>query len=393
MLFQGIPNDKWTICTLNEGYELCPTYPKVLVVPSSANRTLIEGCAKFRAKGRLPVLTFLHPDSKAAIIRCAQPMVGITGLRNDHDEEYMEHLRVATQGMRTIQVVDTRPSINAMANKASGKGYESEKYYRNMSFTFSGIENIHTMRKSLSKLVAAVGMVPSKGVEDFCQDLITSGWLGHVKRVLDTSILIAGKICSGTSVVVHCSDGWDRTSQTCALAALLIDPFYRTAQGFQALVEKDFLSFGHKFSDRCGHYEPETPSGQDETSPTFTQFLDCVYQLTLLYPQAFEFNERYLIDIQEHVYSCMYGTFVGNCAKEREELQLSSKTYSLWGHFIMNMDEYKNPLYEPADEAGGLPAPLMPDIRIQTVQFWSNLYARFESGRCHRLFVIPISNS
>lgn len=32
----------------------------------------------------------------------------------------------------------------------------------------------------------------------------------------------------GQHVVVHCSDGWDRTPQVVALAELLLDPFYRT---------------------------------------------------------------------------------------------------------------------------------------------------------------------
>ena len=73
------------------------------------------------------------------------------------------------------------------------------------------------------------------------------------------------------------------------------------------MIEKDWLSFGHKFQDRCGHIQGE----QQEVSPTFIQFLDCVWQLTQLYPQAFQFNERYLITIEEHVYSCQYGTFIG----------------------------------------------------------------------------------
>ena len=35
------------------------------------------------------------------------------------------------------------------------------------------------------------------------------------------------------SVVVHCSDGWDRTAQTCSLASIMLDPYYRTIHGFQ----------------------------------------------------------------------------------------------------------------------------------------------------------------
>lgn len=35
------------------------------------------------------------------------------------------------------------------------------------------------------------------------------------------------------SVVVHCSDGWDRTAQITALAMLMLDPYYRTIRGFE----------------------------------------------------------------------------------------------------------------------------------------------------------------
>ena len=87
---------------------------------------------------------------------------------------------------------------------------------------------------------------------------------------------------SGVSVVVHCSDGWDRTSQTCAVAQLLLDPYYRTIQGFQALVEKDWLHFGHKFSDRCGFLAGDSR----EISPVFTQFIDATWQIMSQFPQV-----------------------------------------------------------------------------------------------------------
>lgn len=40
-----------------------------------------------------------------------------------------------------------------MANRAAGKGYENENFYDNIKFRFFGIENIHVMRASLSKLI------------------------------------------------------------------------------------------------------------------------------------------------------------------------------------------------------------------------------------------------
>lgn len=35
----------------------------------------------------------------------------------------------------------------------------------------------------------------------------------------------------GVSVLVHCSDGWDRTAQACSVASILLDPNYRTIRG------------------------------------------------------------------------------------------------------------------------------------------------------------------
>ena len=51
---QGVPNENWSMCGLNKDYGLCPTYPKVLFVPSTATKELIEGSARFRSRGRLP---------------------------------------------------------------------------------------------------------------------------------------------------------------------------------------------------------------------------------------------------------------------------------------------------------------------------------------------------
>lgn len=120
-----------------------------------------------------------------------------------------------------------------------------------------------------------------------------------------------------TSVVIHCSDGWDRTAQLSALAMLLLDPYYRTVRGFEVLIEKEWLSFGHKFQQRIGH--GDNHHSDADRSPVFLQFIDCVWQVSKQFPHALEFNEHFLITILDHLYSCRFGTFLCNTERERAQ--------------------------------------------------------------------------
>lgn len=42
----------------NSLFKLCPTYPMTLLFPAQATPAMIAGCAAFRSKQRLPVLTY-----------------------------------------------------------------------------------------------------------------------------------------------------------------------------------------------------------------------------------------------------------------------------------------------------------------------------------------------
>ncbi|KAF5300008.1 hypothetical protein FQR65_LT09264 [Abscondita terminalis] len=365
----GVPNDHWCLTMLNKDYELCDTYPKFLYVPTTASTTILMGSSRFRSKGRLPVLSYLH-HNKASISRCSQPLSGFSA-RCLEDEQMLNHVLKTNPNSNFMYVVDTRPKINAMANRAAGKGYENEAFYENIKFHFLGVENIHVMRNSLTKIIETCEQ-KNPTMNSFLSGLESSGWLKHIKSILDTSWFIAQALEDGINVVVHCSDGWDRTAQVCSLSSLLLDPYYRTIKGFQALIEKDWLAFGHKFSERCGHVQ----SDSKEISPVFTQLLDATWQLTQQFPLTFQFNERFLLTIHDHVMSCQYGTFIGNCEKDRLDLRLAERTFSLWGYMSYHLSEYINPVYI-AEETPGI---LIPNLCPQNIRFWRGMYCRFESG-------------
>uniref|UniRef100_A0A8C2A5C6 Myotubularin related protein 6 n=1 Tax=Cyprinus carpio TaxID=7962 RepID=A0A8C2A5C6_CYPCA len=367
----GVPCDQWQLTDVNREYKVCKTYPRDLYVPIMASKPIIVGSSKFRSKGRFPVLTYFYQEKKAAVCRCSQPLSGFSA-RCLEDEHMLQAISKANHNSRYIYVMDTRPKLNALANRAAGKGYENEDNYSNIRFQFVGIENIHVMRGSLQKLLEVVG-TRSLSMTDYLVGLENSGWLRHIKAIMDAAIFLAKTVTvEGASVLVHCSDGWDRTAQVCALGSLLMDPYYRTIKGFMVLIEKDWISFGHKFADRCDQLDPDPK----EVSPIFTQFLECVWQLTEQFPQAFEFSEWFLIQIHEHVHSCQFGNFLGNSQRQREDLQLKERTYSLWAHLLSEKQNYLNPVYSPSF-AESHPV-LEPSTQAYHFKFWRNMYHQYD---------------
>lgn len=50
------------------------------------------------------------------IVRCSQPLVGMSGKRNKDDERYLDLIREANDTTK-LTIYDARPSVNAVANK------------------------------------------------------------------------------------------------------------------------------------------------------------------------------------------------------------------------------------------------------------------------------------
>lgn len=67
---------------------------------------------------------------------------------------------------------------------------------------------------------------------------------------------------------MHCSDGWDRTSQVSLLVQLILDKGRRTLFGFLELIVKEFSYAGFQFSTRGGLFNDESIDHKiDRTQP------------------------------------------------------------------------------------------------------------------------------
>lgn len=197
-------------------------------------------------------------------------------------------------------------------------------------------------------------------------------WLKHVMRVLSGARRVAEVLHEdGASVLVHCSDGWDRTPQLVALAQLILDPYYRTIRGFACLVEKEWCSFGHKFADRIGIGKDITEH-PNERSPVMLQFLDCVWQMTRQFPTCFEFNEKFLLHISDALLSGLYGTFLYNSERERLLDKVWERTESVWTPVLENPVPYKNPLYRSTNRV------LYPRANLKRVVLWDAMFFRWD---------------
>lgn len=106
---QGVPNDMWKISKINENYEICDSYPTVLAVPAQATDDDLRAVAAFRSRGRIPVLSWIHPESQATITRCSQPLVGVSGKRSREDERYIQLIMDANAQSHKMFIMDARP--------------------------------------------------------------------------------------------------------------------------------------------------------------------------------------------------------------------------------------------------------------------------------------------
>lgn len=171
-----------------------------------------------------------------------------------------------------------RAALYIVGEKAQMRGVKAEAVPK-AEFLFVDYPDVRHTKAAFKKLMRACipSAVSNEPEHSFFCLLEASEWLQQLQTVMKLAGTVLDLLDSqGSSVMLCLEDGWDVTAQISSLAQLCLDPHYRTIDGFRVLVEKEWLAFGHRFSQRSNLAAASQTAG---FAPTFLQFLDIVHQV------------------------------------------------------------------------------------------------------------------
>ncbi|XP_033375657.1 myotubularin-related protein 11 isoform X2 [Parus major] len=283
----------WRVSTVNERFDMAPSLPQYLWVPSGLlDRDLKQTFAHFQER-RVPRLCWHHPGG-GDLLRAAS--------FHPASEPGSEDVRC----LEALLLGDRGPCILADTAELP---------------TLADIQLAHLRLRALC-LPGAVAE------EKWLSALEGTHWLDHVRtclrKAVEVVLLLAGKRCS---VVLQEPSDRDLNCLLASLVQLLGDPHARSLPGFQSLVQREWVAAGHPFPHRLGLLCRDAPR---EEAPVFLLFLDCTWQLLWQFPADFGFTEAFLLALHDSSFSPYFSTFRFSCQRQRGRSsmpQLPSQTY------------------------------------------------------------------
>lgn len=164
-------------------------------------------------------------------------------------------------------------------------------------------------------------------------------------------------------MIVSDPDGRNFGILVTSLVQVLLDPYYRSLLGLQALIQKDWVTKGFPFCSRLNHIRTSPKSnngpiqmrtasfkGKEDRrdkdlnysgeSPVFVLFLECLHQLLRQNPQEFEYTEQFLILLFDASYSSLFSTFLFNSSFEMTENK-NINLMTVWDFIATNIPQSK----------------------------------------------------
>ncbi|KAL7712020.1 Myotubularin [Entamoeba marina] len=368
-----------------------PSYPPMVLLPN--NNYTMSHLTNYRAKGRFPVVIWSGVH-KQCLLRSSQPLPGTFGLTQCSDDVRILEKILKQTNKRVFYVYDARPKLSTKATRLQGGGMESQSNYPFCMFENLALDGIKEVKASFTKIMKII-LFERRDVYDFKTSIESSGWLKSQHQLLTYAVVLANKLYSGESMLIHCRNGWDTTCSLCSLIMLMVDPFYRTVEGFLVLIEHQWLAMGHKFPLRtgvgakwdidplpfisslygvvkrvntsCFVTDTDVVNGK-AVAPIFLQFLEAIHHMICYDQSAFQFNDKLLVFIADCLYDSRFSTFYV------EHTPDSISAGELYDAVLDNLDQYLNPTYKNNSDG------FFPSFNTTEFDLWEEYFFRYPSN-------------
>lgn len=230
--------------------------------------------------------------------------------------------------------------FSARAPSEKQYGIEDIRWYSQTNRTSFNIDN----HKLTSAFTAIWKLSIDNGQTDktdlsFLGKLIKTKWLSQVENILNFAFKAANILTHhAANLLIYCPQGADGSSLLSALTQVIIDPYYRTFEGFKVLIHKEWIYYKHNFARKLlivkadkkhdangsasaantgtltyggpNQLQQSTIEAKNEVEPFFVLFLDAVAQLVRQNPISFEFTSSYLAHVGAQLFTGKYFEFV-----------------------------------------------------------------------------------
>lgn len=318
---------KWNVCDVNRGYCVSQSMPERFVLPMNlmSYDELMKAASQFN-ENRLPAWCYTHTNG-ASLVRMAE-MYAESELA-----DYVGNLKTA------IQLADVN------------KGYPVEM---DLTKLCPSLKDVQASYEKLKELIF-IDSGKDFAVQDISwfSSLEGTKWLTCVSQCLKVAC-DAAKHLENHTVIIKEPDSRHYCCLISSLVQILLDRHFRTRQGFQSLVQREWVAMGYPFQ-REGCLVQDPSKSNTEYIPLFLLFLDCVWQLTQQYPSGFAFSETYLVTLWDSVHMGIFETFLFDCCHQRSRYHIDARWQqrlflpSAWDWHVQFSDDdqsfFNNPLY------------------------------------------------
>ena len=291
---QKLKLSNWRVSAVNSKFELSRSLPPYLVCPLMVPNKQLTQIAQFYRQGRLPTLSYF--TSGGCLLMRSAYLLQEFSAATPVAVSLVEHNYVSScLQMDNSEVSDKTEYVRVDLGKDLPSPAQIQFSYARM------MEAVHEEDKWMS------------AVEN-------TRWLEMVSDCLERAVHTVGLLSEQKQhVLLMEPEGRDLTALVATLVQLICDPESRTLIGFESLIQREWVAYGHPFCTRLKH--TSQPQGVEEVGlcPVFLLLLDCCWQIMRQFPTSFEFNCQYLLMMAQEMYSCVSSTFLFNSIQHKME--------------------------------------------------------------------------